>query len=110
MKKIIYLLVFSVFLGTKIFAIDIGFKLSLYRILFLFTLYLFVGMFINNDQRLRFYPLKLSSTYTSFYMLWLLYSLLSVVWSENIYGWIKANIFIGIGVFTILFYSSFRKR
>jgi len=110
MKKLIYLLVFSVFLGTQILAVDVGFKLSLYRVLFLTTFYLFMLMFINNDQRLRFYPLKLSSTYTSFYMLWLFYSLVSIAWSQNLAGWAKANIFIGIGVFSIIFIHLFIKE
>lgn len=110
MKKLIYLLVFSVFLGTQILALDIGFKLSMYRILFLGIFCIFSVMFINNDQRLRFYPKKLSSTYMLFYTLWLLYSLLSIVWSQNLVGWTKANIFIGIGVFTIIFIHLFIKE
>lgn len=110
MKKLIYFLVFSVFLGTQILAIDIGFKLSMYRVLFLLTFGFFTLMFINNDQRLRFYPLKLSSTYTSFYMLWLFYSLVSIAWSQNFAGWAKANIFIGIGVFSIVFIHLFVKE
>ena len=55
MKKLIYFLVFSVFLGTQIFALNIGFKLSMYRILFLLVFSLCTVMFFNNDQRLRFY-------------------------------------------------------
>ncbi|MDE1548156.1 O-antigen ligase family protein [Jeotgalibaca caeni] len=110
MKKLVYVLVFSVFLGTQILAIDIGFKLSLYRILFLFMLYLFGIQFLNNDSRLRFYPRKLSSTYTSFYFIWLLYSLMSIAWSESLTGWIRANIFIGIGVFSIVFIHLFVKE
>lgn len=110
MKKLIYFLVFSVFLGTQIFALNIGFKLSMYRILFLLVFSLCIVMFFNNDQRLRFYSGKLSSSYASFYLFWLFYSLISVAWSQSITGWLKANIFIGIGVFTILFIHLFMKE
>ena len=110
MKKLIYFLVFSVFLGTQIFALNIGFKLSMYRILFLLVFSLCTVMFFNNDQRLRFYSGKLSSSYASFYLFWLFYSLISVAWSQSITGWLKANIFIGIGVFTILFIHLFIKE
>lgn len=109
MKKLIFTMVLSVFLGTQILAVHIGFKLSLYRILFLVVSYGFLLMFINNDQRLRFYPRKVSSMYTMFYGSWLLYSLSSIIWAESLAGWAKANVFIGIGVLSIFFIQLFIK-
>lgn len=110
MKRLIYLLLIAVFLGTKILVVDVGIKLSLYRIIFLLTGYLFVLMIINNDQQLRFYPSKFSNMYTVFYVIWLLHSLISISWSRNLAGWAKANIFIGIGVFSIIFIQLFIKE
>lgn len=110
MKKLIYFMVFSVFFGTQILAIDIGFKLSLYRILFLCVCCVFVTMMINNDKRLSFYPRKLSNSYVMFYGIWFAYSLASLGWAKSLLGWAKANIFIGIGFFTILFIYLFIKE
>ncbi|UJF15246.1 hypothetical protein LZ578_09735 [Jeotgalibaca sp. MA1X17-3] len=110
MKRLIFLMILSVFLGTQILAIQIGFKLSLYRILFLVIAYGFLLMVINNDQRLRFYPRKVSSSYTMFYGFWLVYSLFSIIWAENLAGWAKANVFIGVGVLSIFFIQLFVKE
>lgn len=110
MKKLVNLMVLSVFFGTQIFAINLGFKLSLYRILFLVVGFIFSITVINNDERVRFYPNKVSSTYLLFYGWWVLYSVLSIIWVENIAGWVKANIFIGIGTVSILFIQMFIKE
>lgn len=110
MKKLIYFMVFSVFLGTQILAIDIGFKLSLYRILFLCVCGTFVTLMMNNDKRLSFYPRKISNSYIMFYGVRFLYSLASIGWAKSFSGWAKANVFIGIGFFTMLFIHLFIKE
>lgn len=110
MKKLINLMVLSVFFGTQILALNIGFKLSLYRILFLAVACVFSVMLLNNDERVRFYPRKVSSLYTLFYGWWVLYSLLSIFWAQSMAGWIKANIFVGIGAISILFIHTFVKE
>lgn len=110
MKKLLAGMVFSVFLGTQILALNIGIKLSIYRILFLIVVSLFLMMVANNDARLRFYPNKLSHSFSLFYGLWFLYSLLSLIWVENIAGWAKANVFIGIGVVSIFFIQLFMTK
>lgn len=110
MKRLINLMVLSVFFGTQILAINVGFKLSLYRILFLTITTLFTVMLLNNDERIRIYPRKLSSTYTLFFGCWVVYSLLSIIWAQSVTGWIKANMFIGIGVVSITFIQLFIKE
>ncbi|QIK51210.1 O-antigen ligase family protein [Jeotgalibaca porci] len=110
MKKLVYLMILAVFFGTQILAINVGFKLSLYRVLFLTISFIFLTLVINNDERVRFYPNKISNQYTLFYCWWVVSSLLSVIWVENIGGWIRANLFITIGILSIIYIQLFIKE
>ncbi|WP_407370898.1 O-antigen ligase family protein [Carnobacterium sp.] len=108
MKKLTYILAGSVFLGAQILAIDLGVaKLSLYRIMLVIISCLMVVLIFKNDSRLSFYSNALGKNYTRFYFFWLIYSLISVIWVQDIGGWINAIFFLGCGCLSILYMGIF---
>lgn len=108
MKKLTYILAGSVFLGAQILAIDLGVaKLSLYRIMLVIISCLMVVLIFKNDSRLSFYSNALSKNYTRFYFFWLLYALISVIWVQDIGGWINAIFFLGCGCLSMLYMGIF---
>jgi len=110
MKKLVYLMISAVFLGTQILALDIGvMKLSLYRISLILLLGMFLIYIVRNDARLKFYPNRTSFHFMFFYGVWLLYGIISVLWLENLAAWGKANFFIACGFISIFFIYQFIK-
>lgn len=108
MKKLTYILAGSVFLGAQILAIDLGVaKLSLYRIMLVIISCLMVLLIFKNDSRLSFYSNALSKNYTRFYFFWLLYALISVIWVQDIGGWINAIFFLGCGCLSMFYMGIF---
>lgn len=108
MKKLTYILAGSVFLGAQILAIDLGVaKLSLYRIMLVIISCLMVVLIFKNDSRLSFFSNALSKNYTRFYFFWLLYALISVIWVQDIGGWINAIFFLGCGCLSMLYMGIF---
>ena len=103
MKKLVYFMVASVFLGAQILAVDIGIaKLSLYRISIALSVFFLLIAFIRNDRTIKIYPNDIATKYVSFFGVWLAYSILSVMWATSLSGWVKGNYFIGIGFLAIL--------
>lgn len=103
MKRLVYLMVASVFLGAQILAFDIGIaKLSLYRISIALSIFFLILAFFRNDRTLRVFPNNIATKYVSFYGIWLTYSLLSIIWVRSLSGWLRGTFFIAIGFFAIL--------
>lgn len=108
MTVLIYILVASVFLGTQILDIQLGIaKLSVYRLIIGILCILFLVLLKNNDSRIKLFRNKLSNYYTGFYVFWFVYAVISVVWSQDIVGWLKSVFFIGTGTLSILFITFF---
>lgn len=108
MKKLTYVLTGSVFLGAQILALDLGIaKLSFYRLMILLISGMMIMLIFKNDYRLSFSSNLFSKNYTRFYFFWLLYALISVIWIQDITGWIKAVFFIGCGFLSISYLSIF---
>lgn len=111
MKKLTYVLTGSVFLGTQILALDLGVaKLSLYRLMLLVISGLTILLVLKNDSRLTFSSNFISKNYTRFYFFWFLYALISVIWIQDLIGWLKAVFFIGCGFLSIFYLSIFIKE
>lgn len=108
MKKIVYILVASVFLGAHILAIDIGVaQLSIYRITLVITLGLCTLLLFQNNPVLEgtFYREKIQ--YRAIYLFWLVVAIVSVLWASSLIGWVKGLFFVGCGIFSILFITTF---
>ncbi len=111
MKKLTYILTGSVFLGAQILALDLGIaKLSLYRLMLIIITGLTVLLFFKNDNRLIFSNNMISKNYTRFYLFWLIYALVSVIWIQDLAGWLKAVFFIGCGFLSIFYLSTFIRQ
>lgn len=103
MKKLVYFMVASVFLGAQILAVDVGIaKLSLYRISIALSVFFLILAFFRNDRTIKVFPNNIATKYVAFFGIWLAYGLLSVIWANNLSGWLKGNFFIGIGFLSIL--------
>lgn len=108
MTVLTYILVASVFLGTQILDIQLGIaKLSVYRFMIGIMCVLFLVLIKKNDSRIKFFRNKLSNYYTGFYVFWFVYAVISVIWSQDMVGWLKSVFFIGTGMLSILFITSF---
>lgn len=103
MKKLVYFMVASVFLGAQILAVDVGIaKLSLYRISIAMSVFFLLLAFFRNDRTIKVSPHNVATKYVAFFGIWLAYGLLSVIWASNLSGWLKGNFFVGIGFLSIL--------
>ncbi|MGE7367310.1 hypothetical protein ACQKKE_11945 [Desemzia incerta] len=108
MTLLTYILIGSVFLGTQILDLELGIaKLSMYRFIIGLFCILFLLAVKKNDSRLKFFRNKLSNYYTGFYVFWFIYAIISVVWSQDLTGWLKSVFFIGVGMLSILFITFF---
>lgn len=108
MTLLTYILIGSVFLGTQILDIELGIaKLSIYRLMIGLLCVLFLILVKKNDSRIKLFQNRLSSYYTGFYVFWFVYALVSVIWSQDLIGWIKSVFFIGTGMLAILFITFF---
>jgi len=110
-KKIVYMLVGTVFLGANLLAIDIGIaQISLYRLMLGFiTLFLIYKAFTDHT----FFSLNFNrneNQYKNVYILWLIVSIISVIWARDITGWIRGTFFVGTGTLSIIYITSFIKE
>ena len=81
MKKILYFMVASVFIGAKIFSIDIGImNISLYRMgLFVMIFYLLLNnLFLDKSFTIKIKDRQ--SLIIRSYFLWMLYAIYSLAW------------------------------
>lgn len=110
MNRLIYLLVAFVSLGSPLFSISLGpINMSLYRIVIVITVFVIVHLLIVRDHRLSSYSVRINSLsfYQFFYLLWLLYAIISIIWVESISRWFFAIFYVGIGIYSILLISTF---
>lgn len=106
MKKLVFLLVGSVFLGTQILAIDIGIaKISIYRLLLSINLFYLFYLYTINSPQLTLSLSKKENQYRFVYALWLFFALISVLWASNTFRWMYGLFFVGTGIVSILLIS-----
>jgi len=108
MKKLVYLMVASVFLAAGIFGLDIKImQLSIYRALLLLILLLFIIENIKNNSKIDLSFRDNKRIFIKFYFFWFIYSVFSIGWVVDYYSWFKAIFFIGSGFFCIIILSNY---
>lgn len=113
MNRLAYLLVASVLLGAHFLAIPLGIaQLSAYRFIIILSLLALAHRVFIKDPNLKSYYSggKIFSAYQLFYLFWLIYGGLSLIWAENVSRWIIGIFFLGTGIFSILFITTFIKK
>lgn len=108
MKKLIYLMMASSFLGAQIFSIDIGImKMSIFRITTIILLFLMLTDYMKNSRKIRL-TIKIGQDYIiKFYFFWFIYSIFSLLWVKDYNAWLKAIFFIGSGFTCIWILSTY---
>jgi len=101
-------LIGSVFLGANLFAIDLGIaQLSIYRLMIGVVILALIYQLFTNHPYLSLNFNRKGNQYKSIYIFWFFYGLVSVLWVQDIAGWIKAMFFIGCGIFSIVIITSY---
>ncbi|MCJ7689359.1 MAG: hypothetical protein MUO60_08570, partial [Clostridiaceae bacterium] len=110
MKKLIYLLILSSFIGARFLSIEISvFQLSLYRIII--VLIPFLVIYQSKKKSMKILPTnEKSRAIVLFYVFWVVYSLLTVFWVKDYYEWGRAVYFITAGMIGIIGISMFIKE
>lgn len=109
MTILTYLLVLSVTLGSPFFALPLGgINLSLYRITILVLVLALTYLILIKDKRIKlsFGHRSTLSPYQLFYIIWLIYAVISVLWVESLSRWFFAVFYLTTGIFSIVFISS----
>lgn len=107
MKKILYFMVASVFIGAKIFSIDIGImNISLYRMgLFVMIFYLLLNnLFLDKSFTIKIKDRQ--SLIIRSYFLWMLYAIYSLAWVLDLKAGIKTLFFLITGFLCIWIFST----
>lgn len=94
-NKYTFLLLASAIIGVNFLIIDLGFvQLSVYRILILLSP--LVYLYVSKESRYRLWNSK-NFIYFQFLLLWLVYSILSLLWIKDFSAWIKSFFFLLCG-------------
>ncbi|UUX33851.1 O-antigen ligase family protein [Fundicoccus culcitae] len=114
MKTYLILLVMSVFLGTEILAVNVSVaQLTIYRLLALGTIPLLIYQLGIKNKRLVLVANSHATYALICYVLWWLWAVISVLWAENLLGWLQAVFLMTIGIASIValyfFVSSFQQ-
>lgn len=108
MKKLVYLLVVSVFFGAQILAIDAGVaKISMYRMIFAITVSVLGYLVYQNHPGFSLSFNTKNNQYRLVYLFWLFTAVVSIIWAEDLTGWIKGVFFVSIGILSITLISYF---
>lgn len=97
------LLVGSVCLGTELFALETPFlQITLYRVLSLGFVPLFLYKIYQKDPRLTFDRRNMATGVVGVYVFWLLWAFISGAWAWQFRQWFQSTFLIALGVFSIL--------
>jgi teichuronic acid biosynthesis protein TuaE len=108
MKKLIYFLVASVFLGAQILAIDIGIaKISMYRIALPLTIMVMILFVFQNNPQIKLTFYRKAIQYRFVYFFWLVTAVVSIIWAQDAMNWVKGTFFVACGISSILLISTF---
>lgn len=108
MKRVLYFIVASVFIGAELFSIDIKIMhLSLYRIgLFGLVFYLLINNLLL-DKSLTIKIKDRQSLIIRFYFLWVIYAIYSLAWILDLRSGVKTLFFLITGFLCIWIFSTF---
>ena len=101
LKKMVYLSILLSLISANVLSIDLVFmQLSLFRISLLFTL-LLVILNIAKKGYLSLTKLKQEKA-IQFFLIWFIYSIISVIWVKDYSAWLKYGFFLGSGLIGII--------
>lgn len=108
LKKITFILFATSLLGVYFFSIDIGlFQLSPYRIMLIISIILIPKIKKSTVHGLRN---SLNYGYFLFMFLWVLYSIIPLLWVRDFSSWIKIYIFLTSGLITTWYVGLYFKK
>lgn len=103
MKYFLMLLVASVFLGTEMFAIPTPFaQLTIYRICALSVLLLIVYFFAQKNPHIKINKNSYATFSVMVFVFWWLWSVVSILWVEDIRLWLQALFLLTIGIASVV--------
>jgi len=112
-KGLVYLTVISSYISATTFSIDLGFmQVSLFRILILVLPFVCFAKLLSNNYSLESFTIngRPNSFSIAFMIFWLFYSLLSFLWSPDLYDSFRHVYFIFGGVISIVTFSLFIEK
>lgn len=106
MKKLGYLLIASVFLGTDILAVNAGIaQISMYRMLLAICVGVISFIYIRRDPSVSLRFNFQDNQFRYIYLIWLVIGVFSFIWARDSGSWMKGVFFVGTGTFTIVLTS-----
>lgn len=103
MKYFLMLLVASVFLGTEILAIPTpAAQLTIYRICALSVILLIAYFFAQKNNHIKINKNSYATFSIVVFVFWWLWSVVSVLWIEDIQSWLQAVFLLTLGVSSII--------
>ncbi|MDE6439936.1 MAG: O-antigen ligase family protein [Bacteroidales bacterium] len=108
-KRYAYLVLAAALLETRVLSVEVGgMQLSLYRFLLLLFPLFMAGIGVGQRQALR---RNYNYNYLFVLFLWLVYSVLSLLWVKDYHTWLRAFFFLACGTFgTSVIALSFKAR
>ncbi|WP_161878217.1 O-antigen ligase family protein [Alkalibacterium sp. MB6] len=107
MKKLGYLLIASVFLGTDILAVNAGIaQVSMYRMLLALCVITISFIYIRRDPAVSLRFNLQDNQFRYVYLIWLIIGVFSFIWARDSGNWMKGIFFVGVGTFTIVLTST----
>jgi len=103
MKYFLIVLVASVFLGTEAFAIPTPVaQLTIYRACALSVPFLLIYYLIQHNTKLKIKRNSYASLTVAMYIFWWVWSVVSILWVENIGSWLQAVFLLTLGISSII--------
>lgn len=111
MKKLVLLIVASSLVAADFISISLGFmELSLFRISLMLSAILTVFNYLKFGKKFALKNLSVQSKIIRFYLLWLIYAILSLGWVKDYDSWLKAVFYITVGFLCIWTFSVYLKE
>ena len=111
MKKLVLLIIASSLVAADFISISLGFmELSLFRISLMLLAILTILNYIKLNKKIAVNNLSTQSKIIRFYLLWLLYAILSLGWVKDYDSWLRAVFYITVGFLCIWTFSVYLKE
>lgn len=111
MKKLIYITIITALLPETIPSINFGwFHLSLFRFSFiLMSLGYFIDLFKNRDIWSETKQWTKQSYSVIFMIVWFVFAMISAIWVQDYFSWLKSIYFLSLGTISILVFTKYLK-
>lgn len=111
MKKLIYITIITALLPETIPSINFGwFHLSLFRFSFiLMSLGYFIDLFKNRDIWSETKQWTKQSYSVIFMIVWFLFAMISAIWVQDYFSWLKSIYFLSLGTISTLVFTKYLK-